>query len=160
MGLGAQLQQWPDGFCAALVEHGLHVIRFDNRDVGQSTHMHDAPAPNYPAVLGGDLASVSYTLSDMAADTAALVAALGFDSVHVVGASMGGFIAQTLAIEHPARVRTLTSIMSSTGDRSVGQIHPAAMQIFAGPPPVTRDDMIERARFVARTIRSPGYPPD
>ena len=160
MGLSAQLIHWPDGFCEALVARGLHVIRFDNRDVGLSTHMHDAPAPNLLAVLSGDLSSASYTLSDMAADTAGLLANLGYDSAHIVGASMGGFIAQTLAIEHPACVRSLTSIMSSTGARNVGQPHPTAMQIFAVPPPTTREAMIERARFAAGILGSPGYPPD
>ncbi|HEY5924574.1 MAG TPA: alpha/beta hydrolase [Kofleriaceae bacterium] len=160
MGLSAQLIHWPDGFCDLLVGRGLHVIRFDNRDVGLSTHMHGARAPNVPAAIAGDLSSATYTLSDMAADTAGLLAALGLTSAHVVGASMGGFIAQTLAIEHPACVRSLTSIMSSTGARNVGQMHPTAMQLFAGKPPVTRDDMIERGRFSARILGSPGYPPD
>lgn len=89
-GLAMQLLGWPDGFCTALVERGLHVIRFDNRDVGRSSHLSDAPAPDLPAVLHGDLSSVSYTLSDMAADTIGLLDVLGIDSAHLVGASMGG----------------------------------------------------------------------
>ena len=95
---------------------GLQVIRFDNRDCGLSTHLTDAPPPNLPAALAGDLSSVSYTLSDMAADAVGLLDALGFEKAHVVGASMGGFIAQTMAIEHPDRVRSLTSMMSTTGN--------------------------------------------
>lgn len=135
MGLSAQLIAWPDGFCDELVQRGLHVIRFDNRDVGKSTHMTTAPMPSYMAPIGGDFSSVSYTLSDMAADTAGLLDELGIASAHIVGASLGGVVAQTLAIEHRARVRSLTSIMSSTGDRKVGQPHPETMKIFAMAPP-------------------------
>ena len=160
MGLGAQLIAWPDGFCDELIAHGLQVIRFDNRDVGKSTHLTDAPAPDLRAAITGDYASASYTLSDMAADTLGLLDALGLDRVHLVGASLGGFVAQTIAIEHPARVRSLTSIMSSTGDRSVGQPDPGAMQIFAGAPPTTRNEVMQRAVQAFRTIGSPGFPAD
>src|SRR5262245_13646387 len=110
MGLAAQIVHWPDGLCKELVERGLHVIRFDNRDAGESTHL--SGTPDFAAALAGDLSSAAYTLSHMAADAAGLLEALGLASAHVVGASMGGFIAQTLAIEHPERVRSLTSIMS------------------------------------------------
>ncbi|MFI6734790.1 alpha/beta fold hydrolase [Nonomuraea sp. NPDC050451] len=134
MGLGGQLINWPDGLCAELVDRGLHVIRFDNRDSGLSTHLHDAPQPDLEAALAGDASSASYTLSDMAADIVGLLDALGLDSAHVVGASMGGMIAQTLAIEHPGRVRSLTSMMSTTGDPSVGQARPETMAAFAAPP--------------------------
>ena len=160
MGLGAQMIGWPDAFCEALIALQLHVIRFDNRDVGLSTHMTDAPAPNFVAALAGDLSSVSYTLSDMAADTVGLLDTLGLDSVHLVGASMGGFIAQTVAIEHPRRVRSLTSIMSTTGDRAVGQVAPEAMALFAGPPVTNREQAIERALVGSRLIGSPGFPID
>jgi pimeloyl-ACP methyl ester carboxylesterase len=112
------------------------------------------------AALAGNLASVSYTLSDMAADTVGLLDALGLASAHIVGASLGGFVAQTVAIEHPTRVRSLTSIMSTTGSRSVGQPHPAAMAAFAGPPVTTRDQIVQRMVDVARVTGSPGYPPD
>ncbi len=121
MGGGAQMIAWPEGFCTELASHGLHPIRFDNRDTGLSTHFTDAPTPNFSAVQSGDFSTVTYTLSDMAADAVGLMDALGFDSVHLVGASMGGMIAQTMAIEYPERVRSLTSMMSTTGDRSVGQ---------------------------------------
>ena len=158
-GLGAQLIGWPDGFCAALVERGLHVIRFDNRDAGHSSHIPDAPAPDLPAVLQGDLSSVSYTLSDMAADTVGLLDALGIDSAHLVGVSMGGEIAQTVAIEHPERVRSLTSMMATTGDMKVGQATPETMKaLFGGPPAVTRQEVIDRQVRAVSVVGSPGFP--
>src|SRR5919202_1954273 len=121
MGGGAQMINWPEGFCAELVDRGLHVIRFDSRDTGRSTHFADAPMPDVQSALAGDLSSVSYTLSDMAADTLGLLDVLGLDSAHLVGASLGGMVAQTVAIEHAERVRSLTSMMSTTGARTVGQ---------------------------------------
>jgi pimeloyl-ACP methyl ester carboxylesterase len=160
-GLGTQLLGWPDGFCQALVDHGLRLIRFDNRDVGRSTHFTNAPAPDLPAVLGGDYSSVSYTLSDMAADAVGLLDVLGIGSAHVVGASLGGAIAQTMAIEHPARVRSLVSMMSSTGDMKVGQSRPGiSKQLFEGPPPATRQEVIDRHLKALSVIGSPGFPID
>ena len=161
MGVAAQSIHWPDTFCHALVERGLQVIRFDNRDAGLSTHMQDAPRPDLPAALAGDLSSVSYTLSDMAADAAGLLDALGFGKAHVVGASMGGQIAQTMAIEHPDRVRSLTSMMSTTGSRSVGQPSPQVLrEVFSGTPAVTRDEVIQQMLRARRAVGSPGYPSD
>lgn len=160
MGLGTQMLAWTDGFCEELVNRGLQVIRFDNRDVGLSTHMKDAPFPNYGATLAGDFASVSYTLSDMAADAIGLLDALALDSAHFVGASLGGFIAQTAAIEHPARVRSLTSMMSTTGSPAVGQPKPQALQALAAPPPRSREEAIERSVANFRVIGSPGFPFD
>ena len=161
MGLGAQYIHWPDPFCHALVKGGLQVIRFDNRDVGLSTHMTDAPPPNLPAALAGDLSSVSYTLSDMAADAVGLLDVLGFERAHIVGASMGGAIAQTMAIEHPGRVRSLTSMMSTTGNRSVGQPSPEVLRaVFSGPPAITRDDVIQQRLRAFRAVGSPTYPND
>ena len=159
MGLGGQSIQWPDAFCHTLVGQGLQLIRFDNRDVGLSTHMTGAPTPNLPAALAGDLSSVSYTLSDMAADVAGLLDALGIAKAHVVGASMGGFIAQTMAIEHPDRVRSLTSMMSTTGNRQVGQPAPDTLSaLFSGPPATTRDDVIQQRLRAYRTVGSPAWP--
>jgi alpha-beta hydrolase superfamily lysophospholipase len=109
MGLGTQMLAWQDEFCAGLAARDLFVVRFDNRDVGLSTHLHEAPQPDIGAIFAGDRSTVSYTLSEMAADTVGLVDALGRDRVHLVGASMGGMIAQTVAIEHPERVASLTS---------------------------------------------------
>jgi pimeloyl-ACP methyl ester carboxylesterase len=161
MGLGAQLIHWPDAFCHALVNRGLQVIRFDNRDIGLSTHLTDAPPPDLPAALAGDLSSVSYTLPDMAADAVGLLDVLGFAKAHVVGASMGGFIAQTMAIEHPDRVRSLTSMMSTTGNMSVGQPSPDVLRVvFSGPPVTTRDEFIEQRLRASRAVGSPGYPAD
>lgn len=160
MGVAAQLIHWPDEFCQTLVDHGLYVIRFDNRDAGLSSHMTEAP-PNLPAVLAGDLSSASYTLSDMAADAVGLLDALGIEKAHVVGASMGGAIAQTLAIEHPRRVRSLTSMMSTTGNMSVGQALPEVLrEVFGGRPAVTRDEVVELMLRAARAVGSPGYPAD
>jgi pimeloyl-ACP methyl ester carboxylesterase len=161
MGIAAQSINWPDAFCHALIDRGLQVIRFDNRDSGLSTHMTDAPAPNLTAALAGDLSSVSYTLSDMAADAVGLLDAFGFPKAHVVGASMGGAIAQTVAIEHPDRVRSLTSMMSTTGNMSVGQGSPEVLrEVFGGPRAVTRDQVIQQRLRAVRAIRSPLYPSD
>jgi pimeloyl-ACP methyl ester carboxylesterase len=161
MGVAAQSIAWPDTFCQALVDCGLQVVRFDNRDVGLSTHLADAPPPDLPGVLAGDLSSVSYTLSDMAADTVGLLDVLGFAMAHLVGASMGGAIAQTVAIEHPGRVRSLTSMMSTTGNMSVGQPSPDVLrQVFSGPPAVTREEVIQQMVRAFRVVGSLGYPND
>lgn len=161
MGVAAQLIHWPDAFCRALVNRGLQVIRFDSRDIGLSTHLAGAPTPDLPAALAGDLSSVSYTLSDMAADAVGLLDALGIGKAHVVGASMGGAIAQTMAIEHPDRVRSLTSMMSTTGNMSVGQASPEVLrEVFSGAAATTRDEVIQQRLRAFRAIGSPGYPSD
>lgn len=150
MGLGAQMISWPEEFIGLLVESGHRVVRFDNRDVGLSTHF--TPAD-------GDAPAPSYLLDDMADDTAGLMDVLGWESAHVVGASMGGMIAQALAIRHPARVRTLTSIMSTPGPR-VGRATEEAMAALTAPAPQDRDGAIARAIENARVIGSPGYEMD
>jgi pimeloyl-ACP methyl ester carboxylesterase len=161
IGVGGQLVNWPEGFCDALVERELQVIRFDNRDAGRSTHITGAPVPDLPAVLAGDFATVSYSLSDMAADAIGLLDAIGLPEAHLVGASMGGAIAQTMAIEHPDRVRSLTSMMATTGDMSVGQPAPEALKaLFGGRRAVTREDVIAQAVRAASIVGSPGYPAD
>jgi pimeloyl-ACP methyl ester carboxylesterase len=157
MGLGTQMLGWPDGFCGTLADRGVHVIRFDNRDIGLSTHITDAPAPDVGAALTGDPSSASYRLSDMAGDTVGLLDALELATAHVVGASMGGMIAQTLAIEYPDRVRSLTSIMSTTGDPSVGQATRRAMAALLSPPAASREQAIERTLAIVRVIGSPGF---
>lgn len=161
MGLAAQLVNWPLGFLDALVQRGLHVVRFDNRDAGHSTHLRDAPPADLPAALGGDLSSASYNLSDMAADAVGLLDVLNVGAAHVVGASLGGAIAQTMAIEHPARVRSLTSMMSTTGDMAVGQCHPATFtSVFGGPRARTREEVVARALRIVPIIGSPAFPTD
>jgi pimeloyl-ACP methyl ester carboxylesterase len=133
------------------------VIRFDNRDIGLSTHLHQARQPDVRAALAGDSSSASYTLSDMAGDCVGLLAALEFDSAHIVGASMGGMIAQTVAIEHPARVRSLTSIMSTTGDATVGQATQEALGALLSPPATSRQEAVERTVSILGVIGSPGF---
>jgi pimeloyl-ACP methyl ester carboxylesterase len=157
MGLGTQMLGWPDGFCDALVARGVQVFRSDNRDIGLSSHLTDAPAPDLAAVFRGDTSSASYTLSSMAGDAVGLLDALGLDSAHLVGASMGGMIAQTMAIEQPRRVRSLTSIMSTTGDPSVGRSTPEAMAALLSPPATTRAEAIDRTVSILGVIGSPGF---
>jgi pimeloyl-ACP methyl ester carboxylesterase len=119
MGLATQMIAWPDEFCLSLAERGHFVVRFDNRDVGCSTHLHEVAAPRLLDVVLGR--RPPYSISDMANDVVGLLDGLGLRAVHLVGVSMGGFIAQTVALEHAARVRTLTLMMTSTGSRFVGQ---------------------------------------
>jgi pimeloyl-ACP methyl ester carboxylesterase len=157
MGLATQMLGWPDEFCSALVTRGLRVIRFDNRDVGLSTHLHDARPPDVMAALSGDASSATYTLSDMATDSVGLLDGLGLDSAHIVGASMGGMIAQTIVIEHPDRVRSLTSIMSTTGDASVGQARPEALGALLSAPATSRQEAVDRTVAIFRVIGSPGF---
>lgn len=157
MGLGVQMLGWDERFCEGLADRGHHVVRFDNRDVGRSTHLHDAPRPNVLANYFGDHSSASYTLDDMADDTAGLVVALGLDSAHLVGVSLGGMIAQMVAVRHPERVRSLTSIMSTTGAADVGQASDAARAVLLMPPAAGREAAIERSVAVSRVTRSPGF---
>ena len=164
MGLGAQMIFWHDEFCGRLVERGFHVIRFDNRDVGRSTWLDHLGMPDVMAAMAAAAErrpfDAPYRLSDMAADAAGLLDALDIEQAHVVGASMGGMIAQTLAIEHPRRVRTLTSIMSTTGHPDLPPPRPEAMSLLVTPPPSTREGHIERAVQTSRVIGSPAYPSD
>ena len=153
---------WPEDFCTALAGRGFQVARFDNRDTGLSTHLTGAPAPGWlKAMLRPSAAP--YRLEDMAADVLAVMGALGWRSAHVVGASLGGMIAQALAIRHPARVRTLTSIMSTPSARIATMPTVAAMRALAraAGTPVTRPDQAgEEAVALKRVIGSPGYPLD
>lgn len=160
MGGGAQMISWPYKFCMELVSRGLQLVRFDNRDAGLSTHFNDAPVPDFPAVMAGDFSTVSYTLSDMAADTIGLMNALRFDSVHLVGMSMGGMIAQTIAIEYPARVRSLTSMLSTTGNPSVGQPDFSVLSQLGTPPYNDRQGYINWRVRSLKAIGATAYPFD
>ncbi len=142
MGLGTQMIAWPDAFCAELAERGLYVIRFDNRDCGRSSSMPGRP-PSVRELALRRVENPPYTLSDMARDADGLLRELGLSSAHVVGASMGGMIAQTLAVEHPRRVRSLVSIMSTTGHRWKGQPALATYRYLLRRAPTERDAYIE-----------------
>ena len=158
MGLGAQLIGWPDEFCAGLAGRGFRVIRFDNRDAGLSTSLDELGTPDLTAILAGDPATVPYLLADLADDAAGLLKELGIDRAHVVGASMGGMVAQHLAIDHPHLVASLCSIMSTTGDRAVGRPTPEAAAALLRPRPADRQAAIDGAVAGARVIGSPAYP--
>ncbi|HUQ14054.1 MAG TPA: alpha/beta fold hydrolase [Novosphingobium sp.] len=165
MGLGAQLTLWPIELVEALVARGFRVIRYDNRDIGLSTKFDDAGVPDIAAVtmarIQGRAPDVPYALADMAEDGVALLDALGIARAHVVGASMGGMIAQLIAATHPTRVLSLTSIMSTTGNPAVPPAKPEAMAVLMQRPAGTDEDtMVEFGTTAARTIGSPGYPFD
>ena len=149
MGFTAQMTAWQEDFCRMLAAGGRHVVRFDNRDCGLSTKLDgvevDAPAVMAAVMSGGSAPEVPYTLSDMAADAVGLLDHLGVDRAHVVGASMGGMIVQTMAIEHPHRLASVTSIMSTCGDIAYGQSAPEALTVLLTPPPSGRDEVVERS---------------
>jgi pimeloyl-ACP methyl ester carboxylesterase len=150
--------EWRDELCQQLVDEGFHVVRFDNRDAGLSTFLPD-PVDVFAvfgAVTDGGEPEVPYLLSDMAGDAIGLLDHLGIDQAHVVGISLGGMIAQTLAIEHPSRVATLTSIMSTTGDPDVGMPAPEAISALLDPPPETREQAQDRRVHHATIWGSPG----
>ncbi len=160
MGLGAQMTLWEPAFCDLLAEKGFYVIRFDNRDVGLSSKIEGGPQPDIAKAMAGDHSTASYTLWDMADDAAGLLDHLGIERAHIAGASMGGMIVQCLAIRHGGRVRSMTSIMSTTGNPAVGQPQPEAMAALLAPPPATREAAIEQGLKTWTIIGSPGYPPD
>ena len=159
MGLATQMLAWDERFCALLVERGFHVVRFDNRDVGRSTKV-DAPPPTTRQIVLRDKRAAAYTLSDMAADAVGLLDHLGVGRAHVVGASMGGMIAQTMAIEHPDRVRSLVVIMSNEGGRLKGQPALQAYPILLGRAPQGREAYADHVAKIFKVIGSPGYPAD
>jgi pimeloyl-ACP methyl ester carboxylesterase len=162
MGLGAQMVLWDEELCELLAGRRHYVVRFDNRDVGLSTKFDDAGVPNVVAMMqrGADRSSAPYTLDDMADDAAGLLDALRIDSAHIVGASMGGMIAQTVAYRHAPRTRSLVSIMSSTGNPELPQAKPEAMAVLMKPRPMNREANIEAAVEASRVIGSPAYPQD
>ncbi len=160
MGLGTQMIAWPDEMCQDIADRGHYVIRFDNRDVGLSTHLHGVEPPSIAASMSRRQ-NPPYTLDDMADDAVGLMDVLGLESAHVVGASLGGFIAQTVAIRYPQRVRSLTLIMTSTGSQLVGRSRPTLMAAFFRRRPAPgREAAIEATIETFRAIGSPGFPPD
>jgi pimeloyl-ACP methyl ester carboxylesterase len=157
MGLATQMIAWDPDLCSLLVDRGFRVVRFDNRDIGRSTRFDSAGIPSRIDLLSGRRASAAYLLKDMARDTTGLMDHLGIDSAHLVGASMGGMIVQTLAIEYPERVRSIVSIMSTTGSRWTGLPSMKAFGILLSTPPRGREAMIERGVKTFKVIGSPGF---
>jgi pimeloyl-ACP methyl ester carboxylesterase len=158
-GLGQQLHSWPDAFCTTLADRGYRVVRFDNRDAGTSTHIRFRPARPM-AMLMGRFPPEQYDLADMADDTAGLLDALDIADAHLVGVSMGGMIAQTVAARYPDRARTLTSIMSTTGARRVGRPALSTWRLMSSPPPRSREEAVAKALRMFRHIGSHGFPLD
>ncbi len=166
-GLGVQRLRWADSFCERLAAQGFHVIRFDNRDAGESTHLSSAPVPDFAALVAalnaGRMPDVPYTLHDLANDAVGLLDGLGVSRAHVVGRSMGGMVAQLLASTHALRVRSLVSIMSSTGHPSLPATAPDVMAMLMRPAP---DPRVDEAAFLAhgvafaRRIAGSGFPFD
>jgi pimeloyl-ACP methyl ester carboxylesterase len=159
MGLGTQMVAYHDDFCAQLAARGFFVIRHDNRDIGRSTHLEGAPTPSLLQLLTRDRRS-PYTLADMASDSVGVLDHLGIERAHIVGTSMGGMIAQTLAIRHPERTSSLVSIMSNTGDFWHGQPALTMYLVLLRPSPRERDPFIEHAVNMFTKIGGTGYPPD
>jgi pimeloyl-ACP methyl ester carboxylesterase len=158
MGLATQMVAWSEEFCSLLADRGFRVVRFDNRDIGRSTRIESAGLPSRIDMMTGRRASAPYLLRDMALDTTGLMDHLGVESAHLVGASMGGMIAQTTAIEHPERVRSMVSMMSTTGNRRTGLPSMKAFGVLFGNPPHGREAAIERALKTFKVIGSPGFP--
>jgi pimeloyl-ACP methyl ester carboxylesterase len=159
MGLATQMIAWPDELCEGLAERGFYVVRFDNRDIGRSTHFDFSP-PSIKQMLTRRLPDEQYTLSDMAVDTAGLLQKLDLAPAHVVGASMGGMIGQMLAAEHPELVRSLTSIMATTGTRWQGQPALSVYRYLLRPPPRDREGYIQRSAEVFGLVGSTGFERD
>ena len=159
MGLGMQLIHWDLNLCEELAGRGHHVIRFDNRDAGLTTKI-DAPVPPIVRAMAGFHIDTPYLLSDMAADGFGLLDELGIERAHVVGVSMGGMIGQTMAIAHPERVLSLTSIMSTTGERRAGMPKLRAWSVLMRRAPSRRNQFIEYFVRMFRMIGSPGFPQD
>jgi pimeloyl-ACP methyl ester carboxylesterase len=158
MGLGTQMIGWPTGFCEQLAARGFHVIRYDNRDIGRSTHLREVRPPSLKQLIRRDKAAAPYSLGDMAKDGIGLLDALGIERAHVAGASMGGMIAQLMAARDGARVLSLASIMSNTGNRWRGRPGLKIYPMFMRRPPHDRSGAIESTVSTMRLIGSPGFP--
>jgi pimeloyl-ACP methyl ester carboxylesterase len=159
MGLATQMVGWPDDFCEDLARRGYYVIRFDNRDVGRSQKM-ELPVPTVRQLLFRDKRAARYTLEHMAQDGFGLLDHLGIERAHVVGVSMGGMIAQTMAARQPDRVLSLASIMSNTGARWSGQPSPRMYPLLLKKPPRDREGYVRHAVELFTKIGSTGFPPD
>ena len=161
MGLGGQLIAWDDEFVNDLAERGFFVIRYDNRDVGLSTWFDEDGIPDVGELIAtrqsGDTPKAPYVLDDMADDASGLLDALGIEKANMLGVSMGGMIAQAFAIRYPAKLRSLVSIMSTTGDPSVGNPHPDAMAALMAPPPTTREEAMDASAKAWKVFGSPSY---
>ena len=161
-GLGTHMIQWDPAFCAQIAEAGHYLVIFDNRDVGLSSHFSDARVPSMAklvqALAKGEALEVPYTLSDMAGDVVGLMDGLGFDSAHIAGISMGGMIIQQTAILHPDRVRSLTSIMSSTSEPGLPTATAEAQAALSEPPPREREAYIEHSVRTGRAFTGDGFP--
>jgi pimeloyl-ACP methyl ester carboxylesterase len=160
MGLGMQMLAWDERFCRDLADRGFFVIRYDNRDAGRSTAFDSVPPPTVRELATRRIRRPAYKLADLALDAAGLLSALELDDAHVVGASMGGMIAQTLAARHPARVRSLTSIMSNTGARLSGQPALRAYPFLLSRAPSEREAYLDHALRMWSLIGSPGFERD
>ncbi len=159
MGLGTQMVAWHEEFCRELAARGLYVVRFDNRDIGRSTHV-GGPPPTIGQLLLRSKRAARYTLADMAEDAAGLLRELGLAPAHVIGASMGGMIAQTLAARHPQSARSLTSIMSNTGALTNGQPALRLYPFFLRRRPVGLDEYVAHFARLFAAIGSTGLPRD
>ena len=164
MGLGAQMIHWRAEFCEQLADAGHFVVRYDNRDVGLSTKFDSAGLPDMPAIMGqmaaGEPISTAYSLNDMAGDGFGVLDALDLPAAHICGASMGGMIVQAMAIRDAKRVKSLTSIMSSTGNRELPPAKPEAMAALMSPAGTNREEVLARSLSVSKIIGSPGFPQD
>ncbi len=160
MGLGTQMIAWHEDFCRGLADRGFFVIRYDNRDVGRSTRFDDVPPPTRSELVRRRPRNVAYDLGDMAADGIGLLDHLDIDAAHVVGASMGGMIAQTIAARHPERVLSLVSIMSTTGSLMVGQASFRLWPYLLRRPPMDRQGFIESMVLLFGAIGSAGFDRD
>lgn len=160
MGLGGQMVAWREALCEQLAGRGFRVIRYDNRDVGLSTKFDEqCPDPGrlIPDVMEGKDVDLPYTLDDMAHDAAGLLEALGIPAAHIVGASMGGAIAQLVAIHHPTQTLTLTSIMSATSDPDIPGAEPEVIALLLKPVPNEREAKIQQGLDTQRAISGPGF---
>ena len=164
IGLGGQLIHWDADICRDLAKHGYYVIRFYNRDLGLSTKFEEASVTDLMEIFGklsqGEKIKPPYTVEDMADDAVGLLDALGIQKAHICGMSMGGMIAQTIAIRHPSRALSLTSIYSNTGHPELPQPKPEVMGLLITPPPIERKANIEHMLNVFKTIAGPGFPVD